>query len=158
MTHPYTLQGTGKRFVTIKERWARFYFRPNTWSKHFLSVETLFLRPHSGPICAVMEVPPTSMTHQCARLSPGHGSRAVTARRERSSASYEPLKKHDHECRTSGTGPARALPEAPWSSMTHTHTPQGTGKWLGTIEESWARFYFRPNTWSKYFEVSRHCF
>ena len=92
MTHPHTPQGTGKRIGTIGERRARFYFRPNTWSKYFLSVETLFLRPHSGPIYAVIEVPPTSMTHQCARLTPGHGSRAVTARRERISASYEPLK------------------------------------------------------------------
>ena len=92
MTYPHTLPGTDKWLGTIEERWARFYFRPNTWSKYFLSVKTLFLRPHSGPIYAVMEVPPTSMTHQCACLTPCHGSRAVTARRERSSASYEPLK------------------------------------------------------------------
>ena len=28
--------------------------------------------------------------------------------------------------------------------MTHTHTPQGTGKRIGTIGERRARFYFRP--------------
>ncbi len=55
-------------------------------------LETLSLRPRSDPIYAVMGVPPKRMTNQYARLTPGHGSRALTARRERSSASYEPLK------------------------------------------------------------------
>ena len=30
--------------------------------------------------------------------------------------------------------------------MTYPHTPKGTGKRLGTIEERLARLYFRPNS------------
>ena len=44
-------------------------------------------------------------------------------------------------------GPARAMR----SRMTYPHTPQGTGKRIGTIGERRAQFYFRPNTWSKFF-------
>ena len=44
----------------------------------------------------------------------------------------------------------RAVMEVPPTSMTQPHTLQGTGKRLGTIEERWARFYFRPSTWSKF--------
>ena len=45
-------------------------------------------------------------------------------------------------------GPARAMR----SRMTYPHTPQGTGKRIGTIGERRAQFYFRPNTWSKFFK------
>ena len=46
-------------------------------------------------------------------------------------------------------GPARAHPgvtRALRSRMTYPHTPKGTGKRLGTIEERLARLHFRPNT------------
>ena len=41
--------------------------------------------------------------------------------------------------------------------MTYPHTPQGTGKRRGMIEERRTRFYFYENTW-KNFQVSRHLF
>ena len=54
------------------------------------SVDTCVVRPRGGPIYAATGVPTTRVTHPCARVTPGRGIRAVTARGEPLFACPEP--------------------------------------------------------------------
>ena len=91
------------------------------------------MRPRGGPIYAATGVPTTRVTHQCARVTPGRRIRAVTARGERYSTRYEPGRWREREGIKLETGPARALPGVPGSSMTYPHARQGPGRQIGTF-------------------------
>ena len=88
MTYPHTLHGTGKRPDEIEERWSRFLFSIKHLVEKFRSVEAL--HGFEAPWRPYVWVPPTRVTHQCARLAPGFQSRAVAALGERYLARAEP--------------------------------------------------------------------